>query len=71
LSQFDRYTHSDFEVLGEMMLEGREYLDEYSKLTEFKDGSLNTIAQSVFGADDCGSAGREEQIEKLVDSEYW
>lgn len=72
LGQFDRYTHSDLEALGGMMLEGREHLDEYSKLTEFRDGSLNTIVQDIFGGGDSGgSGGREQQIEKLAYGDYW
>lgn len=72
LGQFDRYTHSDLEALGEMMLEGRKHLDEYSKLTEFKDGSLNTIVEGIFGDGDADGAGsREQQIEKLARGDYW
>jgi DnaJ-class molecular chaperone len=72
LGQFDRYTHSDLEALGEMMLEGRKHLDEYSKLTEFKDGSLNSIVEDLFGDGDADGAGsREQQIEKLARGDYW
>ena len=72
LGRFDRYNHSGLEALGEMMLEGRAHLHEYSKLTEFKDGSLNTIVQDVFGdGDGDGVVGREQQVEKLARGEYW
>lgn len=72
LGQFDRYNRSDLEALGKMMLEGREHLDEYSKLTEFRDGSLNTIVQDIFGEGNSdGAGGRERQIEKLASGDYW
>jgi len=71
LGQFDRYTRSALEALGEMMLKRREHLDEYNKLTEFTDGSLNSIVQDLFGGGADRSGSCERQIEKLARGEYW
>lgn len=68
----DRYNRSDLEVLGKIMLEGQEHLGGYSKLTEFRDESLHTIAQDIYG--ECGTngaEGREQQIKKLAHGDYW
>jgi hypothetical protein len=63
-NQFYRYGHGHYIHKGS--------LDEYSKLTEFKGGSLNTIVEGIFGDGDADGAGsREQQIEKLARGDYW
>lgn len=65
----DRYNHTDLESLGDLMLTGRDALDQYEKLSEFRSGSLRAIAQDVFS--DSSSDDPEQQIEALANGECW
>ncbi|WP_436932450.1 hypothetical protein [Halosimplex halobium] len=72
LGEFERYETDQLEALGEQMLTGRESLNQYDRLSEFRDGSLNALAQSMLGGNgSAGSGSREQQIEALAQGEYW
>jgi len=67
-----RYPRQILEELGQMMLEGRNRLDNYDRLTEFTDGSLNAIAQKMFSEDSPEkTANRENKIEQLAQGDCW
>lgn len=70
--QSPRYPRQTLEELGQMMLEGRNRLDNYDRLTEFTDGSLNAIAQKMFREDSSEkTANRENTIEQLAQGDCW
>ena len=66
----ERYEQDALEQLGSLMLQGREYLDVYNGLSEFRDESLGDIAQKYFGGE-TGASGREQEIQTLANGTYW
>ena len=70
IGQCERYHCDALKQLGSLMIQGREHLDSYKRLSEFRDGSLDDIAQKYFGSE-TGTSGREQQIEALADGTYW
>lgn len=66
----EQYEQDALKQLGSLMLQGREHLDAYEGLSEFRSGSLDDIAQKYFGSE-TGASRREQQIEALADGTYW
>lgn len=64
IAQSDRYDYEDLQELGKLMLVGRDQLELYTDLSEFRDGSLRAIAKGLSGS---GSKSREKQIEDLAE----
>lgn len=69
--QSPRYPRETLEELGQMMLQGRNQLKNYDRLTEFTSGSLNAIAQKMFSENSGNTVNRENKIEQLAQGECW
>jgi len=67
----ERYDRSDLEELGQLMLLGRNNLNQYEKLSEFQSGSLRDIAMDIFSDKSGAGQDPEQQIESLAEGEYW
>lgn len=68
IARSERYDEDKLAQLGSLMLQGRDHLDTYEGLSEFRGGSLDDIAQKYFGGVG-GATEREQQIEALSDGD--